>query len=73
MWAGLRYTTYLWVCLDYGHAPCPMRLFGVCPEKVLAMIGGVVRVATECGLLFLCPDGEAPAGGLLWRHGGGSD
>jgi hypothetical protein len=50
-----------------------MRLFGVCPEKVVLMVGSAVRFALVCGLLGLCPDSEASAGGLPRGHGGGSD
>lgn len=27
--------THLGVSLDYGHAPCPVRLLGIRPEEVL--------------------------------------
>jgi hypothetical protein len=29
--------------LDDGHAPCPVRLLGVCPEKAVVVIFSLLR------------------------------
>jgi hypothetical protein len=55
--------------LDDGLSPCPVRLLGVCPEKVVVFIlsGGLL------GFLRLARDRQAPLGRQLGLLGGCSD
>lgn len=64
-----RRITYLRMGLDNGLSTCPMRLLGVCPEKVVVF---TLRGGLLC-FLRLAPDGQAPLGRLLERLGGCSD
>jgi hypothetical protein len=62
---SVRELQYLWVGLDDGHAACAVRLFGVCPEEVLMVVGSLRLLLLRC-------DREAAFGRLAGRHGGRS-
>lgn len=46
---------YLWVCLDDGQPPRPVRLLRVCPEEVVDFLVGLL-LCLRCGSGAVQPD-----------------
>ena len=52
---------YFWVCLDYSHTTCTVRLFGIRPEEVFTVV-------SSFRLLLLYRYCDAAFGELVRRY-----